>query len=164
MNKNFKFVILIIMLCFITGCYQITTEEYIKKEIGIDISKCYIEREHDNHGGFHGDGEYIAQINCSESKNEFVNQLEKWKKIPLTENLHLIMYGGTIDGTNYMYNFAQNNDIPEIKNGYYYFIDRHSDAKNKYSDADLFDKYSYNFTLALFDLETGIFYYYELDT
>ncbi len=60
--------------------------------------------------------------------------------------------------------FYERYDIPNINDGYYYFVDRHYDAINKYDDSMLNKRSSYNFCLALYDLENKIIYYYELDT
>lgn len=152
----------ICLLC-ITGCGNKTTDEYIKDKIDIDISYCTIEDEQDTHGGFHGDGDYIVKANCSEEQQKILNQLNGWNELPLSENLKLIMYGGERDGITYLYNLAQKANIPEINNGYYYFLNRKSDAVNEYSD-DIFDKYSFNFTLVLYDKDNSMFYYYEFDT
>lgn len=159
--------ILFIIICIFSlgSCSSpIKTEDYIKKEIGIDISSCIIEEDNDNHGGFLGDGSYIVKANCEEANDLVLDQLKYWEKLPLSENLQLIIYGGEKDGTTYSYELGNQNGIPKIKNGYYYFLDRHNEATNKHSDKYLFDRYSFNFTIALYDVDTKIFYYYEFDT
>ena len=55
-------------------------------------------------------------------------------------------------------------DIPDIENGYYYFLDRHSEATNVNNDEDLNERSSYNFSLGIYDSDTMMLYYYELDT
>ena len=57
-------------------------------------------------------------------------------------------------------------NIPEISNGYWFVLDRHSAAKSKYNEKDIFkeDRYSYNFTVAVFDIDKNVLYIYELDT
>ena len=40
----------------------------------------------------------------------------------MTENLQLLMYGGEKEDHFYNYNLADASNIPEIKNGYYYFM------------------------------------------
>ena len=55
-------------------------------------------------------------------------------------------------------------EISDIKNGYYYFLDRHSESKDRYDSSDLNNRFSWNFTLALLDVDKNIIYYYELDT
>ena len=56
------------------------------------------------------------------------------------------------------------NKMPKLKTGYYLFIDRHSESKNKYDTENLNNRYSYNFTIMLYDDINQMFYYYELDT
>lgn len=159
-----RLVFLMVCLFSLAGCsLSQTTEEYIKDKIGIDISFCTIENEQDTHGGFHGDGDYLVKANCSGEQQKILNQLNDWNILPLSENLQLIMYGGERDGMTYSYNLAQEANIPEINNGYYYFLNRKSDATSKHSD-DIFNKYSFNFTIVLYDLDTSMFYYYEFDT
>ena len=46
----------------------------------------------------------------------------------------------------------------------YYFLDRHSESKDRYDSSDLNNRFSWNFTLALLDVDKNIIYYYELDT
>ena len=57
--------------------------------------------------------------------------------------------------------------FPETKNCYYYFINRSDEfeePENRNPDYLLNWEYSYNFTVALFDLDSNIMYIYELDT
>ena len=74
-----------------------------------------------------------------------------------------MIYSG-IEPTEYEYSIAWDNGIPLIENGYYYFINRHTNAAGRDSDEDLFDVVSFNFSLALYDCDEDMFYYYELDT
>ncbi len=163
MKKILLALLCVVCLLGVTGCVNKTTNEYIKDEIDVDISSCVIEDEQNNHGGFHGDGDYIVKANCSKEPQKILNQLNNWNNLPLSENLQLIMYGGIRDGMTYSYNLAEEANIPIIDNGYYYFLNRHRDAVNEHSD-DIFNKYSFNFTLVLYDKDNNIFYYYELDT
>lgn len=57
--------------------------------------------------------------------------------------------------------------FPKTKNYYYYFINRldeFENPENKNPDFILHWKYSFNFTVALFDLDSNVLYIYELDT
>lgn len=36
--------------------------------------------------------------------------------------------------------------------------------EDRHSDSEIFNRYSYNFTLALYDEDNNKFYYYEFDT
>lgn len=122
----------------------------------------------DTHGGFHGDGSYYAKFNYTDVEAQsFITQLidKNWNAMPLTENLNLIMYGGTRGNVTYNYNLATNEaNFPSIEHGYWLFIDRHSESDGSNSDTDLFRRHSYNFTLAMFDTDTNILYYFEFDT
>ena len=122
----------------------------------------------DDHGGFHGDGENFVKIEFDKANGlNFLSQIEQnsgWNKIPLSENLNLIMYGGSRNNIDYAYNLAEKTGIPEIKNGYWYFIDRHSDSTDKKDDTELFDRYSLNFTLAMYNTDDNILYFFEIDT
>ena len=50
-------------------------------------------------------------------------------------------------------------ELPEIQNGYYRLIDRHSDT-----DTGILDRYSFNFTLGVYDSDTNTLYCCEVDT
>lgn len=157
-----KLILLLLIIIYLIGYFNnVSPENYIKKEIDIDISSCKIENINDTHDGFHGDGEQIIKINCNENSNDILEQLDDWNEFPLTENLQLIMYGGVRDKMSYEYNLAQKNGIPQITNGYYYFIDRQSNSND---DKEIFNRHALNFTLAIFDVDTNIMYYYEIDT
>lgn len=160
MKKILYILLALIVVLSIIGCKSSSTIEYIKKEINLDISKCHIIEDNDEHSGFLGDGEYFVKAECLDNDENIINQINSWNVLPLSKNLQLIMYGGN----GYNYELAKSVGIPEINNGYYYFIDRHSESVDKQSDIDLFNRYSFNFTLALYDNDTNILYYYELDT
>lgn len=134
----------------LTGCVSLTKNNILKK-IEIESANCKIEKDIDTHGGFHGDGDHFAKIKCSDlNYKELANN---WKKLPLSDELNYVMK-----------NVYEKYSIPHITSGYYYFLDRHSESKNKYDDTDLNNRTSWNFTLALMDIDTNIIYYDELDT
>ena len=114
----------------------------------------------DSHGGFHGDGECLVKVIFSkEQALNFKEKIEKnrhWKQLPMPENLQNKV---SLDAEECM-------NIPVIKNGYFFFLDRHSQADDKYNpyDIDSESRASWNFTVAVFDTDENILYYYELDT
>ena len=56
-------------------------------------------------------------------------------------------------------------EIPEVKNGYWFYLDRGSDAIDKYDENFMYkERYSHNYSVAVFDKDVNILYYYELDT
>ena len=56
--------------------------------------------------------------------------------------------------------------IPNVENGYWFFEDRHTKAKDKYDYSEMFNsnRASSNFSVAVFDTDTKILYFYALDT
>mgnify|MGYP000900384322 CR=1 FL=1 len=167
--KKFCLVICIFMIAImVAGCSLGSNQDYIAKQINIDMPNLLTIEYWDDHGGFHGDGEKYAKIEF-DNKNglNILSQIEnsnRWNEMPLTENLNLIMYGGIKDNMEYAYNLSEKSGIPEIGNGYWYFIDRHSKSPNVESDIELFSRHSFNFTLAMYDVDNNTLYYYEFDT
>ena len=123
-----------------------------------------VVEELDTHGGFHGDGSYYLILDCSDNKEKALKTVKEWTKLPLSENLNLIMYGGSKDGVTYVYELAEEAHIPEIENGYYIFEDRSSESTDSTDDTELFDRYSFNFSIAIYDCDTDRMYYFEFDT
>ena len=62
--------------------------------------------------------------------------------------------------------FEDGGHIPrDIKNGIYYFRDRYAGKKYpKEADVDINERYSYNFTISILDLDENKLYIYDLDT
>ena len=161
-KKPLIIVIIIIIVCAgLYFCYRNERVRYIKRASGFDISSCRILKDKDTHGGFLGDGEYILIADCGKAPPS-AEELKEWKRLPLTENLQLMMYGPEPD--EYEYSLAGEAGIPYVENGYYYFENRHSGAKSRESDEDLFDVISFNFTLAIYDTDNEMFYFYDIDT
>ena len=53
-------------------------------------------------------------------------------------------------------------ELPE--EGYCYLYDRHSDSTDPYDDSRLHQRYSWNFTAAVYDSGRGRLYFYRFDT
>ncbi len=156
--------IVCILTFLIMSAFLILNTTSLQREFNINPKNLTVIDKGDTHGGFNGDVTYHIAVDCSKKKEEIKKTVSEWSELPLSENLQLIMYGGEKDGMTYGYNLAGENNIPLIKNGYYCFLDRHSEAVDKYSDNDLFDRYSYNFSLAIYDTDTDILYYIRFDT
>lgn len=147
-----KIIILLVLLILVTGCIN---NRNIINGMGISNNTCRIVRQKDTHGGFLGDGDYFAKIKCNNLK---VSDLTKsWYKLPLTEELKEVTEMMHCDDKECK-NIYEKYNIPNIENGYYYFLDRQNDNTN------INERFSYNFTLAIADLDNSTIYYYELDT
>lgn len=154
-----KKIIMLLTIFTLTGC--INQKKEISKTIELNLNKCNIEKSIDNHGGFLGDGDSFVKIKCEEVDK---NELEKnWKKLPLSNNIKEVLEMEQCDD-NECKNVFKRYEIPEIENGYYYFLDRHTDSKDKKDDTNLNNRSSYNFSIALYNSNEKIIYFYELDT
>ncbi len=162
MKKILAFLCMMICVLGLSSCSssQGKPEEYM----GFAKDDFVVVEELDSHGGFHGDGTYHLILDCSEHQEKALENIAGWKELPLSENLALILYGGEKDGRTYGYYLAEEANIPEIQNGYFCFLDRHSESTDIHSDAELFNRASFNFSLALYDTDTDRMYYFEFDT
>ena len=127
--------------------------------LSVDASGGKEIASYDSHGGFHGDG--LTFVSWKFTDDKVRNQIlesRKWNVLPLTDNLNRLITEAYI--------CDENGDrfFPDIQNGYYLFIDRHSESRNSSDDSDVFHRYSFNFTLAIYDTDNDILYYAELDT
>ena len=143
------------------------TSNYISettKHFGFAKNDFSVLEELDTHGGFHGDGSYYLILDCSNNKQKALEIVADWNELPLSENLNLIMYGGEKDGVTYGHELAEEAHIPKIENGYYIFEDRSSESVDSSDDSELFDRYSFNFSIAIYDSDADKMYYFEFDT
>lgn len=160
-----KLIILTTCLILVVSLTACSIEEHTPKDyFGFYKEDFIVLDEADTHSGFHGDGSYHLILDCSENKEKATEILSKWIELPLLENLALIMYGGEKDGISYGYNLAKEAEIPTIENGYYYFCDKHAKSTDNKNASALFDRGSFNFSLAIYDSDTDKMYYFEYDT
>ena len=169
MKKQYKCLLLLItIVLLLISCSSQSINKIISKSLGVEIPKSIKIDYEDTHGGFLGDGDTVAVIEFDEStgeeiQSEILNNKD-WYNLPLSENLNLIMYGGEKNNINYGFNLAEKLDMPAIENGYYFFVNRHSNRVSSKDDSDLFDQHSFNFTIAIYDIDTQTLYYLEFDT
>lgn len=161
--KYIKFIAVVIAICFIFSACNIREVQQLAY-FGFKTSDFTIVEESDTHGGFHGDGYYYLILDCSENVEQAEKIVEDWNELPFTENLQLAMYGGVKDDIGYCYFLAELAHLPAVSNGYYKFLDRYSDAVDYSDDTDLLSRCSFNFSVAVYDLDTNTLYYFEMDT
>lgn len=168
MKKSCLVICILMIAIVVIGCSLESNQNYIAKQIKIEMPDILNIEHMDDHSGFHGDGEKFAKIEFDNNNGlNILSQIEnsnRWNEMPLTENLNLIMYGGIKDNVEYAYSLAKKSGISEIKNGYWHFTDRHSESTHPEKDTELFDRHSFNFTLAMYDVDNNTLYYYEFDT
>lgn len=161
-----KYIIVIFVLAIVfmvlTGCCELRTlskKEYVSKELGINIRKGIVEKSLVERSDFLGDGiTFVKIVFDDDSCLEEIKDNEDWCSLPLTKNLTELL-----DSINYD---EDDNSciVPNVENGYYCFIDRHSESKDRKDDTDLLNRFSINATLAIYDTDTNILYYAEEDT
>jgi len=173
----FLMILVFIFILFFGGWESLLTgtDTELQRELGVDISGYTEMTESDSHGGFHGDGEllYTAYYNAGpaaelEEKLEVLagKETSGWRKLPMTEVLQTAAYGAEGDGWKAGPWITVNGEagFPEVTEGYYYFRDRHSQAEDERDDSQLLQRNSQNFTLAIYDGDRKILYYYEGDS
>ena len=154
-NKRALILLLITIVFVISACGRTGGIKEIAKSSGIDLGRGKEISFEDTHGGFHGDGCIFAKIGFEDSSlTEDLKKNREWKKLPLSDNLNTFIYGG----------YDSKLEIPKIKEGYYYFKDRHSESEDVRDDSELMSRASFNFTLLIYDSETDIMYIIEYDT
>ena len=121
---------------------------YLHRELGIARDEYTVLHEQDDHGGFHGDGMYFVVLDCSGKTEEMQKLTEDWRELPLPSNLHEKLYGGKFWDAD-----PVENGLIEVANdGCYYFNNRHDDARHSW-DTEIEGKFSYNFSIAVFNRE-----------
>ena len=159
MNKYLKITFLMILfLLIIYIIYVFAFKNYIFYSSHIEVAIPIFAKmqEIDTHGGFHGDGESYVKVYFSDNQAEkFISKIKTnihWQELPMPE---ILQKHNTIN---------EEIKIPEIEKGYWFFIDRHNKTINKYDYSGIFDRASYNYSIAVFDTFSNILYYYALDT
>jgi hypothetical protein len=163
MKKAINYVVIIIVLISLFFLIKQMIFTNRLKDIGLNMEintdSCKIEESKDTHGGVLGDGDYFAKIKCSKIPELSSN----WKKLPLSSEIDKALSMKFCDG-NGCKDTYEKYLIPKLESGYYYFFDRHDLANDINDDSELNNRSSWNFSVAIYDFEENIIYYYELDT
>lgn len=160
-------VFFVLVAGILTGCQNDDLKTQISQEIGVNVQNGTQVHDYDTHSG-NGDGTTCAIIAFTDDSvaNEIAEN-DAWKKLPLDQTLTTLVYGiadkNTKDGP-YVVDNDGNALVPQIKNGYYRFIDRHADSSDPADDTEVLNRKSYNFTLAIYDTDANNLYFIKLDT
>jgi len=158
-----KLLSVMLILCLLLSACGMVTERHTDY-FGFDVADFIMVEEEDTHGGFLGDGSYYLILDCSQNAGKARELTKDWKPLPFTEVLELAMYGGVRGDVMYAYDFAEEAHLPRISNGVYRFHDRHSESKDPSDATDLLNRGSFNFSIAVYDLDTDRLYYFAMDT
>jgi len=165
--KRLLFIISALILIFsLVTCGSQNPQKTISRELGIDVSGGKITAHSDTHGGFQGDGTtFIALEFTGDEVLEQISENGQWKPFPLDDTANALLYGTFHDIARsgpYVVDGEGNPLVPDIQDGYYRLIDRHTDAGK--GEEDILHRFSFNFTLAIFDTGTNTLYFCKLDT
>lgn len=164
MRKSFVALIAIIVVLPIalTACESESTQNIVSEALNIDVSSGSEVSHYDTHSG-NGDGTscIVLSFNDDSVLEEIASNTE-WKAFPLDETTQTLVYGMEDEKSKagpILSDGDGNPLVPDIQNGYYRLIDRHSDR-----ETDILDRYSFNFTVGLYDTDNNTLYFCELDT
>ena len=156
--KSVFFIILLLIIIYILYLYTLYDYNFYSSLIETPIPMFAKMEEKDTHGGFHGDGKALVKIYFSDNQSDkFMKKIENnihWNKLPIDKILQTCITNKSIEEMS----------IPFVENGYWFFIDRHSDTTSKYNYNDMLNRASSNYSVAIFDKESNILYIYSLDT
>ena len=156
--KRTFFIILFFLIIYIVYLHTFYNYNFYSSLIETPIPIFAKIEEKDTHSGFHGDGEALVKIYFSDNQaKKFMSKIENnthWNKLPIDETLQTCITNNSIEEMS----------IPFVENGYWFFLDRHSKATNKYNYNDMFNRASSNYSIAIFDIKFNILYIYSFDT
>ena len=145
-----------------------TPIEYVERTTGAKVRDAKLVFHEDTHGGFHGDGDTFMAFDCSEAGEEFESSLSAWRELPMSDKLYYALFDQRADMGEPLgrlfarFDIGYDHDTPAVKDGLYYFANRHNKAKSR--DDENLSFHSWNFTFAVYDRETKKLYYMEVDT
>ena len=130
--------------------------------LDLDLGGADLMEYRDTHGGFHGDGETFAAVKLPEEAGRGAESMMSygepwWHPLPVTEELHQVLWGDSP----LFADDAGKPLLPQVEKGWYFFYDEQGQP---YMEQSLFSRPSFNFSLAVYDAESRILYYFELDT
>ncbi len=151
MKRFLTEILLILVLLAVCGGPREGKElRQIGRALDVDLSAGTLVRFEDSHGGFLGDGKSVAEIAIDGLEGELA-EVPGWRSLPMTDSaaqaVRLCGEEGAL-----------------VEDGFYYLYDRHSDSADPYDDSQLHERYSWNFTAAVYDSGNGRLYFYEFDT
>lgn len=127
----------------------------VEKALELNLDGAQVLLAEDTHSGFHGDGETRIILALDDATSAVESIVSQWPAFPAGEPLDTIFLERSGLGEDLFF--------PQVEQGYYSFRDRYAE---QYPDdtRPLLQRFSYNYTAALYDTENSTLYYYELDT
>lgn len=168
MKRKYAFLLTLCLLLG-AGCSYRSYED-VSTIVGADVQEAEAILESDTHKeSGHGDG--VRYIEFSFPDDTFLQKIQAdhtWHSLPAQEwEITAVLYGLEKDDIHYGAMLCDADGaplLPVVENGYYLFYDRRAEAETPFSSTGILERSSLNFTIALYDTDTNILYYAELDT
>ena len=156
--KRALFALLLAAVLTLTACGSSPKRE-VSQALDLDVSSGTVLHHEDGHGGFLGDGSTAIVLSFPDAQlAESIRTDSRWKPLPPDPTAQILLYGTEEDGP-YLIREDGTPMVPEIENGHYCLIDRQEPQSTP-----MLDRYSLNFTLAVYDTEEHLLYYCTMDT
>ncbi len=152
----------VILIPFLTRCEALQPDKFAGTAVlGLDLEGAELLREGGHLPGPHGDCEVFRTYRLTEVGRAGVDAAasgsEYWRRLPLSENCRQITQRLALDDEGRPY-------FPEVTEGWYFFLDRHTQATDPTDDAYAMLRGSSNFTMAIYDPAEGLLHFYYLNT
>ena len=162
MKRLFAISLVVVALFVLVSCGSKTTaQDTISKELDLDVSGGKEVLNTNTYSGGEGTS-CIAVTFDDDTILDAIKSSANWKAFPLDETVQTLVYGienGTSQEGPFLADENGDSMVPEIQNGYYLLIDRHSDTKS-----NILERGSFNFTVGLYDTDNNTLYCCKLDT
>ena len=150
---------LLSLILYFNACGSKSAKDTVSESLKIDVSAAEEISAADTHGGMHGDGtSYIILKFADDSLLEQIQGNESWTSLPFNRTAKALAYGISEDGK-HIGPYLGDIELPEITKGYYCLIDRQDEK-----ETDILKRASFNFTLGIYDTDTDMLYFCEVDT
>lgn len=146
---------MMLALLLLAGCGGEKDAGYVARKLDIVLPQPAAVTSGDSHGGFHGDG--LLHMELTFSQEDALAVEEAVSSAGMESVSHGAGTGGApLPGRRRRVGLA---GLAVPARGWWYLEDRQEDETE-----DMWQWYSYNYTFAVYDPDTGILYYQELDT
>lgn len=175
MNRMKKNVISLIaaaalLLAGLTACKAKTPQDLASEALNLELSAGSKVSSYDTHSG-NGDGTSCIVLSFQDDAVlEQIQASDAWHPLPVDQNTQVLVYGFSEETGEasyqigpYLTDDSGNPLVPEVQNGYYFFLDRQAE-NGKAPGSDILNRGSFNFTFGLYDTDTDTLYCCELDT
>lgn len=130
--------------------------DYVARELELELPSAQTTDTYDDHGGFHGDGLLHTELTFSPEDGARVEEAVshhpsgRWNPFPMDDKMESFLYrGGAAELAGWT--------VPE--RGWWYLLDRQEDR-----EGSMFQRSSFNYTLAVYDSAAATLSYLEFDT